>query len=111
MTDAANVLNAIGGAPLIDSPDIVPEFPLQLPLTNVTVDIQPFSLASVQNFMLIESTTHMVISHCALSIGNCALSAGNCARSLDSPILIDLRLGQVHWCRLRVRSFSDPGSM
>lgn len=57
MTIAANVLNAIGGAPMIDSPTFIPDFPLRLPLTNVTVDIEPLSVTALHNFMLIESTT------------------------------------------------------
>ena len=56
MTLACNVLNAIGGAPMIDAPGFIPHFPLNLPLTNVTVDIERFSQRSVRNFMLIEST-------------------------------------------------------
>jgi hypothetical protein len=59
MTIAANVLNAIGGAPFIDSPTFIPDFPLRLPLTNVTVDIEPLSAKALHNFMLIESTTYL----------------------------------------------------
>lgn len=58
MTIAANVLNAIGGAPMIDSPTFIPVFPLALPLTNVSVGISPLSKTTLQNFMLIEATTH-----------------------------------------------------
>lgn len=57
MTIACNVLNAIGGAPSIDMPSFIPEFPLTLPLTNVSVDIAPLSDSLIQNFMLIEATT------------------------------------------------------
>ena len=57
MTIAANVLNAIGGEPRIDTPEFIPEFPMNLPMTNVSVDIRPFDRRSVQNFMLIESVT------------------------------------------------------
>jgi len=58
MSIAANVLNAIGGTPMMDAPGFIPQFPLNLPLTNVSVSIKPFDRASVANFMLIESTTH-----------------------------------------------------
>jgi len=57
MTVAANVLNAVGGAPRIDAPNFVPEYPLNLPMTNVSIGIQSFDLPSVHNFMLVESTT------------------------------------------------------
>ena len=58
MTIAANVLNAIGGAPMIDAPGFIPAFPLELPLTNVSVDIAPLSQQMLQNFMLIEGVTN-----------------------------------------------------
>lgn len=59
MTTSSNVLNAIGGAPIIDAPGFIPEFPLNLPMTNVSVDISPFDMWAVHNFQLIESTTKM----------------------------------------------------
>ena len=62
MTIAANAMNAIGGAPNIDHPAFIPQFPLNLPLTNVSVDIQRFDNFSIQNFMLIESTTELAKS-------------------------------------------------
>ena len=62
MTIAANVLNAVGGAPLIDAPNFVPVYPMQLPMTNVSVDIRRFNPQSIANFMLIESTTAMVVT-------------------------------------------------
>lgn len=58
MTIAANVLNAIGGAPMIDAPGFIPAFPLVLPLTNVSVDIAPLSEQTLRNFMLIEGVTN-----------------------------------------------------
>ena len=57
MTTACNMLNAMGGAPAIDSPVFIPVYPLRLPMINVTADIRRFDAASVANFMLIESTT------------------------------------------------------
>ena len=59
MTIAANVLNAVGGAPMIDSPAFIPTYPSLLPLTNVSVDARPFDRISISNFMLIESTTEL----------------------------------------------------
>uniref|UniRef100_A0A7S2JBB7 Iminophenyl-pyruvate dimer synthase domain-containing protein n=1 Tax=Haptolina brevifila TaxID=156173 RepID=A0A7S2JBB7_9EUKA len=62
MTAAANTLNAVGGAPMIDSPSFIPSFPMRLPLTNVSVGIEPFAPATLHNFMVIESTTRLAKS-------------------------------------------------
>ena len=43
---------------MIDAPDFIPEYPLYLPLTNVSVGIEPMSLSTISNFMLIEGITH-----------------------------------------------------
>ena len=39
------MLNAIGGTPMMDAPGFIPQFPLNLPLTNVSVSIKPFDRA------------------------------------------------------------------
>ena len=57
MTMAANALNAIGGAPMIDAPGFVPTFPISLPMTNVSCSAKRFDLESVRNFMVVESIT------------------------------------------------------
>ncbi|TGE22314.1 hypothetical protein E5K00_18900 [Hymenobacter aquaticus] len=58
MALACNILNAIGGAPVIDSPDFIPQYPGPLPGTvesQLTVPLAPFSLDLVKNvFMVIE---------------------------------------------------------
>ena len=59
MTVAANALNAVGGAPMIDAPGFIPSFPMYLPMTNVSVGIERLSRAQVSNFMLIESITSL----------------------------------------------------
>jgi len=53
----ANVLNAIGGAPVIDHPDFVPAFPAQLPFgkdTPLTVNLGKFSPEAIDTFLAIE---------------------------------------------------------
>ena len=55
MVNAANVLNAIGGAPFIDHPDFVPKYPLVLPLINVTASITWFSEESILHYQMLES--------------------------------------------------------
>lgn len=58
MALACNVLNAIGGSPVIDDPALVPTYPGPLPggvANQLVVPLQPFSLALVhQVFMEIE---------------------------------------------------------
>lgn len=58
MTLACNVLNAIGGSPVIDSPDFIPTYPGPLPggvESGLTVPLQPYSIDLLQTvFMEIE---------------------------------------------------------
>jgi hypothetical protein len=56
MVNTANVLNAIGGAPSIDSPNFVPTYPLVLPLINLTASITWFSRETIQHYQVLEST-------------------------------------------------------
>ena len=43
---------------MIDAPYFIPDYPLDLPLTNVSVGIEPMSLNTTRKFMLIEGITH-----------------------------------------------------
>lgn len=58
MTLACNILNAIGGSPLIDDPSFVPKYPGPLPGTveaGLIVPLAPFSVELVKEvFMVIE---------------------------------------------------------
>jgi hypothetical protein len=57
LTIAANVLNAIGGCPAIDSSETVLDYPTQLPMGVVgglTVHIGPMSTSQCETFMAIE---------------------------------------------------------
>ncbi|MFN2606953.1 MAG: ferritin-like protein [Acidimicrobiales bacterium] len=58
LTLAANVLNALGGNPVLDSPDVVPTYPGPLPGSvegGLTVGLYPCSISLVQDtFMAIE---------------------------------------------------------
>lgn len=56
MTNAANVLNAIGGHPDIDSPDFIPKYPLVLPVLNMSADVVWFTFESMQHYQILEST-------------------------------------------------------
>ncbi len=57
MTLAANVLNALGGSPVIDSPDFIPSFPGPLPggvESDLIVNLAPFSMDQLQTYLQIE---------------------------------------------------------
>jgi hypothetical protein len=57
MVLACNVLNAIGGTPIIDTPDLIPDYPGPLPggvQSQLTVQLAPFSTSQLQTFLTIE---------------------------------------------------------
>jgi hypothetical protein len=57
LTIAANVLNALGGCPVLDSRDVVLDYPAQLPMGvtgGLTVHIGPMSISQCEAFMQIE---------------------------------------------------------
>ena len=62
MTIAANVLNAIGGSPVINKPDFIPTYPGTLPMSvdgGLVVGLAPFSYDLIENvFMRIELPEH-----------------------------------------------------
>src|SRR4051794_31721021 len=55
-TLAANILNAIGGSPKIDTPSILPTWPTYLPHSDraFQVPLQKFSKEAIETFLLIE---------------------------------------------------------
>ena len=57
MTLAANVLNAIGGAPVLDRPDFLPKYPTFLPHSRGSFEIPltRFSKSAIATFMRIEN--------------------------------------------------------
>lgn len=56
LTLAANVLNAIGGTPVLDSPRLMPRHPTTLPHGDgsVILSLRPFSREAVEGFMAVE---------------------------------------------------------
>ncbi|NKC10734.1 MAG: hypothetical protein GKR94_00565 [Gammaproteobacteria bacterium] len=57
MTLASNVLNALGGSPVIDKPDFIPTYPGPLPgcvQSGLTVHLAPFSMEQLETFLQIE---------------------------------------------------------
>jgi hypothetical protein len=53
---AANLLNAIGGAPDIDRPDFIPRYPATLPHSDgrVVLELLPFSPQAIAGFLRVE---------------------------------------------------------
>lgn len=64
MTLACNILNALGGSPVIDKPDFIPNYPGPLPggvESGLTVHLAPFSKDQVEKvFMEIEEPEHPI---------------------------------------------------
>jgi len=56
LTLAANILNAVGGAPQIDSPDFLPSYPLQVPHNRrrLALPLAKFCEETVANLMSLE---------------------------------------------------------
>jgi rubrerythrin len=57
MTLSANVLNALGGSPVLDRASFIPAYPGPLPggvEAQLTVHLAPFSMAQLQTFLTIE---------------------------------------------------------
>ncbi|TWI46684.1 ferritin-like protein [Pseudoduganella flava] len=63
MVLAANVLNALGGTPVVDTPDFIPRFPGPLPGdvdSELTVHLRPFSTEQLDLFLDIEEPEHPI---------------------------------------------------
>ncbi len=57
MTLSSNVLNALGGAPQINKPDFIPQYPGHLPggvESSLIVNLAPFSMQQLETFLAIE---------------------------------------------------------
>ncbi len=56
LTLAANLLNAVGGRPVLDSPDLLPAYPAFLPHSDRSVELslRRFSRTAVEGFLAIE---------------------------------------------------------
>jgi hypothetical protein len=56
LTLAANILNAIGGTPVLESPRLMPGHPTTLPHSDgsVILSLRPFSKEAVEGFMAFE---------------------------------------------------------
>ncbi len=57
MTLACNILNAVGGSPVIDKPEFIPEYPAEFNFgdRHFEVDIAKFSKKTIETFLKIEA--------------------------------------------------------
>jgi rubrerythrin len=63
LTLAANVLNALGGNPVLDTASFIPTYPGPLPggvESQLTVQLAPFSMSQLQTFLTIEEPEHPI---------------------------------------------------
>lgn len=64
MTLSANVLNALGGSPVLDRSSFIPAYPGPLPggvESQLTVHLAPFSMAQLQTFLTIEEPEDPIV--------------------------------------------------
>ena len=61
MTLVANLLNAVGGRPQLDTPRMLPGYPRRLPLDDsaLVLTLAPFSKDTLARFMMIEQPVHL----------------------------------------------------
>lgn len=57
MTTAANVLNAIGGHPEMNTQSFVPVYPMKLPFVNMSMNLKPFTPSQMDMFRRVEEAT------------------------------------------------------
>jgi hypothetical protein len=92
LTLAANLLNAVGGRPVLDSPRMLPRYPGPLPGTvddGLVVGLAPFSVALVRDvFMRIEQPEHALGSGPADSGTVDALTIGQFYRRIRTMLVV-----------------------
>lgn len=112
MTLAANVLNALGGSPLIDTPGFIPKYPGPLPGGvdhDLTVNLARFSLDQLATFLQIEEPEDplkkiggdaprpgtITIGDFYTSISNACASLGDGAFAARNQVTPDLMWGSI----------------
>ncbi len=92
LTLAANVLNALGGSPVLDRADLVPRYPGPLPGSvegDVVVGLAPCSLAVVHDvFMVIEQPEDSLEFPAALAAGQGPLTIGQFYERIKDSITV-----------------------
>lgn len=104
MTLAANVLNALGGSPVIDSPHFIPTFPGPLPggvESDLTVNLAPFSMNQLQTYLQIEqpedplNIKSLVVDSASITIGQFYTAISDAIAVLGDAAFVDPPRNQV----------------
>lgn len=106
MALSSNVLNALGGAPEIDTPSFIPTYPGPLPggvEADLTVNLAPFSMTQLKTFLRIEEpedplvyqslAANPVESHC--TIGQFYTAISDAIATLGDGVFVDPPRNQV----------------
>jgi hypothetical protein len=106
MALSSNVLNALGGAPEIDTPNFIPTYPGPLPggvEADLTVNLAPFSMTQLKTFLRIEEpedplvyqslAANPVESHC--TIGQFYTAISDAIATLGDGVFVDPPRNQV----------------
>jgi len=80
MTAMANILNAIGGTPCINSTSTVPHYPQHVSFVNLTLQVAPFSKESMKVFRHIEQPAFFTSDRTVATL------YGNAARLLQELV-------------------------
>jgi rubrerythrin len=104
MTLASNVLNALGGSPVIDDPGFIPTYPGPLPggvESDLTVNLAPFSMAQLQTFLQIEQPEHPIefkaefVAAQPITIGEFYTAISNAIAALGDGAFVNAPRNQV----------------
>jgi hypothetical protein len=90
---AANVLNSVGGAPAIDTPEFIPSYPLKLPIGRrepIVINIQRFSKEAIEAFVSIEKPAPPKPEEAA------AAAAARASAATTERLLRALRRGELY---------------
>jgi hypothetical protein len=91
MAMVANIINALGATPVVDSESVIPKYPGVLPgsvESGIKVGLAPFSLDLVQNiFMVIEQPEHPLEFHALAAAADEPLTIGQFYRAIRDAIV------------------------
>lgn len=90
LATVANILNALGGTPVFDSPSVLPHYPGPLPGAveeGLSVGLAPFSLDLVEKtFMVIEQPEHPLEFHALAAAADEPMTIGQFYRAIRVTI-------------------------
>ncbi|WP_183142103.1 ferritin-like protein [Pseudomonas cichorii] len=103
MTLASNVMNALGGSPVIDSPGFIPNYPGPLPggvQSDLTVHLAPFSQKQLKTFLQIEEPEHaldfkLLAAQKYLTIGQFYTAIADAIEQLGEDVFLNPSPNQV----------------